>query len=322
MEKNQFINVTEKEQKLFEDLSGQNDKVLLLYINEVTEEGEDFLEYYFTYSDATAEKFGIETFYAKVRKDDKKKELISRAVSRLTEKMVKRNLNEVEILEEPIISNQIYGSSPINTINEVKFEVAVDYSTSSQANYELQSSTQKGSFCCLLRNSENASYYVLTAYHCLDNDAFIEDRKAKLEYKEIREEINLIIDPESVTKNNALTLKGLDASIIQVDKGENPKFVKTYFYKNLISPKTPCQCNIIGNGKMVAFYKFEKAIESKETKKWKFNIPQSPLDGKSGGLLMNDNTNIIGVYDGGTDTIAYAKFCEIIKILGDKYRIV
>ena len=285
MKQNQFIKLTDVEQNLFEKLSGQKDKVLLLYTNELNEGEEEYLEYYFTYSDTTAENFGLETFYAKVKKTSKKNltsdDLLSKAVSRLTEKMVKRNVVEVEDLKEPPFKIQSVGSSKKSTSNE---EASISPSDSSQYNYQFIAKNKSGellteaSFCRVLENSYGK--YILTCYHNIKEDA----TKYQLK-KDQNNIVNLTLLDKETEK-----IKEIDAAILKIDS----KNVPSDFYDKEFNPKLSSN-----NAKSAVGY---KQINTK-----------SPVltEGGSGGCVFNDNL-LCGVYLGAN---VFADIDTILTVL-------
>lgn len=305
MKKNQFIKVTDVEQNLFEKLSGQIDKVLLLYTNELKEGEEEYLEYYFTYSDATAENFGLETFYAKVKKTSKKNltsnDLLSKAVSRLTEKMVKRNLDDdnvrdeapVELsmtsssLEAPIINNQNYGSSQKITSVEETIIAAEDYSTKSQATYFFDCNgdgTTKGSFCCMLSNG--TEYFILTAWHNLGKGTEIGTNyflkgpsEIKLELRKYSEDYDYAILKISDNKIIPNTIPAtVDTGFVQKVK-EVPKNGNLVAYQNVATE--------IKNGKYIQ--------DGGDKKDGKFAIDGAGNRGNSGGAIVYMD-KVMGMY--------------------------
>ena len=150
--------IEKKEQELFEKLSEKNEKLLLVHSNETDEDGVKYIEYYFTYKDPSAENFGLETFYAKVKKADKKQELISEAISRTTEKMVKQYIKKT---------------------TDYQFKQSETYEGKSQVDYGLfVNNNFKGSFCCVLKHKVTNEYVIVTSKHnCLDKGTY--DLKSK-----------------------------------------------------------------------------------------------------------------------------------------------
>jgi len=115
MGKKKFVVVDNEKQELFKKISGKKEDALLMLENEIKENGVTFTEYYFTYNDPDAESFGLETFYAKVKKEGENQSTVVQGFARTTERVIKQHA-------KPTLADNSSG-------------VDDDYSKSSQANY-------------------------------------------------------------------------------------------------------------------------------------------------------------------------------------------
>lgn len=154
--------VTEEEQLIFKQLIGDAFETEALLVS--TLETESYTEYIFIYNHPTEEMNNLFSFYGKVKKKKSKElELLEFATAQLTEKMILRNVNDVENLEDfPIkakVANSIKYDIPV-LFNEEQIVLttaasAVDYKTKSQATYYFdcdgEKGNSKGSFCCILQ---------------------------------------------------------------------------------------------------------------------------------------------------------------------------
>lgn len=310
---------TKEEQGIFKQLIGDAFETEALLVSNL--ETESYTEYIFIYNHPTEEMNNLVSFYGKIKKKKSKElELLEFATAQLTEKMILRNVNDVENLEDfPIeakVASSIKYDIPVlfNEDEDLSTSaVTEDYSSRSQATYffecDVNTPSSIGSFCCILQ--KGTEYFILTAEHNLKNQkgdgTKIKDINGKLVDKDTTSKLYRLKNGDiKVNLELREYSKVNDYAILKISDNKRISStilatVDTDFVQKVV--KDPKEEEAPKDGNLVAYQYCNKPIKGlkyiNRGNDGKFAISDGER-GKSGGAIVY-NDRVMGMYQNVSD---------------------